>query len=292
MTNTITLRRRISSVKNTRQITKAMELVSASKMRRAQERAKLSRDYQEVAYSILARLSALSEVRSQPLFAKRAVKERLYIVITSNSGLAGAYNYNVLKQLTLALHKDREAHIKSNLIIIGKKGAQFVRRLHEVELTAVYPAFGDEPTEEDIQPILSTILSMYREKKIDEVVLIYTQFVSNLVQKVNQLSILPAEASEDVLPENYKFSFTNFEPSVETVVDNVASRLIETQIWQGLLESIASEHSMRMMAMKTATDNAGDLIDNLTLEFNTVRQASITQELAEISGGVEALKEQ
>lgn len=293
MANTITLKRRINSVRNTRQITKAMELVSASKLRRAQERAKLSRDYRDLAYSILARLSSLSEVEMQPLFTKRKVSKRLYVIVTSDNGLAGAYNYNVFKRLAESLKADRQNSIKAEIITIGKKGAQFISRLEGVNLLGAYSAFGDQPTTQDIQPILATVLEYYREQKTDQVSLIYTLFKSNFAQVVQQQDLLPAELSEDVTKnkEEYRYDFSNFEPSVEVVIDNVASRLVETQIWQALLESLASEHSMRMLAMKNATDNANDLIDDLTLEFNTARQASITQQLAEISGGVEALKD-
>jgi len=291
MPTTIALKRRIGSVRNTRQITKAMELVSASKMRRAQEQAKRSRDYREAAYSLLARLSSLQETDNHPLFQRRKVKSKLYIVITSNSGLAGAYNYNVLKLLTKSVTADRDNGIKSYVITVGKQGANFVRRLEHVNLLAVYPAFGDEPSANDIRPILNTMLSEYRDKQIDEADLIYTLFQSNLVQQATQLNILPAHPDPaDKENQTYKYEFTNFEPSVDVVLDNVATRLLEVQIWQGLLESLASEHSMRMIAMKNATDNANDLIDDLTLEFNTVRQANITQELAEITGGAEAIQ--
>jgi F-type H+-transporting ATPase subunit gamma len=290
MPNTIALKQRINSVKNTRQITKAQELVSASKMRRAQELAKLSRDYRRVAYAILARLSSIKEVESHPLFEKRKIKTKLYIVITSNTGLAGAYNSNVLKLLTKSVIDDRDKGIKSQVITIGKKAANYARHLEHISLLAVYPAFGNQPTANDIRPILNTLLDSYRNKEIDSAEVIYTEFVSNLVQKAKSLDLLPAhleENSEDAI--KYKNSFTNFEPSVEEVLDGAASRLVEVQIWQALLESLASEHSMRMLAMKNATDNANDLIDDYTLEFNTARQASITQELAEISGGVAAL---
>ncbi len=289
MPNITTIRRRIGSVRNTKQITKAMELVSASKMRRAQERALRSRGYSDLAYSLLARLSSLKEVETDPLFKQRMVKDRLYVVMTSNSGLAGAYNYNVLKQLTLAAQADQLAGVKTKVIMIGKQGANFIRRLQNINLLAVYPAFGDNPTANHLRPILTTVIDQYWNKKTDEVNIIYTKFISNLTQKVEQLSILPAKASEDLDKPAYKYSFTNFEPSVEVVIDSVATRLIDAQIWQATLESMASEHSMRMLAMKNASDNATELIDDLTLEFNTARQASITQELAEISGGVEAL---
>jgi F-type H+-transporting ATPase subunit gamma len=289
MPNTITIRRRISSVKSTKQITKAMELVSASKMRRAQEQALRSRSYSELAYSLLARLSSLKEVENHPLFKQRKIKDRLYVVLTSNSSLAGAYNYNVLKQLTLSARTDQSAGVKTQVIIVGRQGANFVRRLQNIDLVAVYPAFGDHPTPNDLRPILNTVIDQYRSEKTDEVNIIYTKFISNLNQRVEVLSILPAKMSEDVDRPEYRYSFTNFEPSVEVVLDSAAVRLVDAQIWQTDLESLASEHSMRMLAMKSATDNATQIIDDLTLEFNTARQAGITQELAEISGGVEAL---
>jgi F-type H+-transporting ATPase subunit gamma len=291
MASTIALKRRISSVKNTKQITKAMELVSASKMRKAQDNAKRSREYQELAYSLLARLSGIDEVKRHPLFEERKIKNKLYISITSNSGLAGAYNANSLKVLSHSILDDESKNIKTSVITIGKKGAQFVRRLKGVDLVAVYPAFGDDPTPNDIRPILSTILKEYREKKVDEIVIVYTKYVSNLVQNALGLSLLPASTEQATEIIDYKYEFTNFEPSVEEVIDSVAERLLEVQLWQCLLESLASEHSMRMMAMKNASDNASDIIDDLTLEFNTARQAGITRELAEISGGVEALKD-
>jgi F-type H+-transporting ATPase subunit gamma len=291
MASTIALKRRISSVKNTRQITKAMELVSASKMRRAQENAKRSREYQELAYSLLARMSSLQEVERHHLFEPRKLKSRLYIVITSNSGLAGAYNANSLKILAHSILEDKEKKIDAKVITIGKKGAQFVRRLNGVELFAVYPAFGDNPTPNDIRPILKTILDEFRLKKVDEISIVFTKYKSNLVQTATSLSLLPASTAQASENLEYKYQFSNFEPSAEEVIDSVAERLLEVQLWQCLLESLASEHSMRMMAMKNASDNANDIIGDLTLEFNTARQAGITRELAEISGGVEALKD-
>jgi F-type H+-transporting ATPase subunit gamma len=285
MANTITLRRRINSIKNTRQITKAMELVSASKMRKAQSQAARSRDYRNAANRLLSRLSTIPEVERQPLFKKRKVRTRLYVVVTSNSGLAGAYNANVLKLLVSGIKEDRNSGVKSQVITIGNKAAQFVRRLQSVELLASYPAFGDEPTANDIRPVLNTLVESFRNEEIDEAQVIYTQFVSQLNQTAESQVLLPAHAdnSEQTGPP-----MSNFEPDVETVVHVTAIRLIEAQLFQALLESLASEHSMRMVAMKNATDNANELIDDYTLEYNTARQGAITQELAEISGGVEA----
>lgn len=287
MASTITLKRRITSIKNTRQITKAMELVSASKLRRAQEYALRSRAYHDLAYDLLARLNAMPEVTRQPLFEKRVVKNRLYVVVTSSSGLAGAYNANALKLLAQGLRDDRDNKIKSQVITVGSKGAQFVRRIGEANLLAVYPAFGDQPTANDVRPILNTIIEAYKTEAVDSVQLVYTVFKSTVVQEAKVTQLLPAEASFDASSTS---KLSNFEPDVETVIDQVATRLIEAQVWQAVLESLASEHAMRMVAMKNATDNAKDLIDDYTLELNTARQASITQELAEITGGAEALK--
>jgi F-type H+-transporting ATPase subunit gamma len=286
MASTITLKRRIGSIKNTRQITKAMQLVAASKLRRAQEYAQKSRAYAELANELLAKLSGQSEVERQPLFVKRPVKTRVYVLVTSNGGLVGAYNANVLKLLTQSLQADRDAKVKSQVIAIGNKGAQFVRRLNEAELLAVYANFGDEPTANDLRPVLNTIIDGYKDSQFDDVQIISTIFHSTISQSAQSRQLLPVTQVADVTTTT---AVSNFEPDVETVLHQTATRLIEAQVWQALLESYASEHAMQMVAMKNATDNAKDLIDDYTLELNTARQASITQELAEITGGAEAL---
>ncbi len=288
MASMITLRRRVTSVRNMRQITKAMELVSASKLRRAQEYAAKSRDYRDLAQDLMQRLNAQSEVKQHPLFKQRTVKNRLYVVVTSNMGLAGAYNSNVLRQLTQGLQRDQKDHVKSHVITIGSKGAQFVRRLSDDYLMAVYPPFSDRPSVNEMRPILNTVINDFEAGKIDDVIVIYTNFKSAVSQQVISLQLLPApllDVDEDKVP------ISNFEPDVETVIEQVTTRLVEAQIWQAILESLASEHAMRMLATKNATDNANDLIEDYTLELNTVRQAEITQELAEIAGGVEALSD-
>jgi F-type H+-transporting ATPase subunit gamma len=286
MASTIVLRRRIKSIKNTRQITQAQQLVAASKLRRAQEYAAASRDYAELANELLMRISDIDELSRQPLFLKRTVKNRLYILITSNTGLAGAYNANAIKLLTTAMKDDQAAGVKSHVIAIGNKGAQFVRRISGIDLMAAYPGFGNQPTANDIRPVLNTIVEQYKAGDVDEVHVLYTKFVSTVNQRAEGLQLLPAQTPQTGEPNNVT---STFEPDMETVVDQVITRLIEAQVWQALLESIASEHAMRMVAMKNATDNAKDLIDDYTLELNTARQAAITQELAEITGGAEAL---
>lgn len=289
MANTTALKRRIGSVKNTRQITKAMELVAASKMRRAQDQATSSRPYRETAHDILTQLSDVSDVRRHPLFVKRKINNRLVIIITSDTGLAGAYDANVLKRMTAILREDQQSKIKDKVIAIGKKGSQFVSRLEGVDLLAAYPIFTGQPTGADLRPIVEQVFEMYAAEEIDAVSIVYTQFFSSIRQEVTVLDLLPAQAPDSERKLS-PLEVAIFEPSPESVVESVVARLLEVQLWQAVLESLASEHSMRMMAMKSASDNASDIIDDLTLEFNTARQAAITQEIAEIVGGAEAVK--
>lgn len=288
MASTQQLKSRIGSVKNTKQITKAMELVAASKMRKSQEAAGLSRDFRNLANSILTRLRELTDVDHHPLFMQRKVKTRLHIVITSDRGLAGAYNSNVLRLLAKELRQDSEEGIKSEVIVVGKQAARFITRFDDIEVAAVYKDFPEQPTPNDVQPILKNIKERFVSKDVDAVDMIYTDFKSSINQEVKSERILPAAFT------NVKISAdlgrAEFEPSAKEVLQKTVDRLIEVQLLQAFLESQASEHSMRMMAMKSATDNANDLIDDLTLAYNTARQAGITQELAEITGGAEAIK--
>lgn len=282
------LKSRIGSVKSTKQITKAMELVSASKMRRAQELALRSRDYRNLARQILARLRELTDVKKHPLYMKRPVKTRLHIIVTSNRGLAGAYNSNILKQVTRELQQDKSAGVASQAIVIGKQGARFIVRFEHVEVVAAYQDFPDHPTANDIRPILATVIEKFASGEVDATDITYTEYKSSITQEVAVERLLPAAYTEDEVTPDLELAV--FEPSPQAVLEEITERLIESQLNQAFMESAASEQSMRMMAMKSATDNASDLIEDLTLAFNTARQAAITQELAEISGGVEAMK--
>ncbi len=330
------IKQRIGSVKNTRQITKAMELVSASKMRRAQEAVMRGRDYSRMAAKLLTRLRELTDVNKNELFALRPQpKARLHIVITSDRGLAGAYNSSVLRAFAQAVQNDRNHNLASYVITIGRQGSNFAGKLEYVQSLGAYTDFPDRPTANDLSPILDTALSAFikggrqpisdeeiavlaekADQKIsadgktdpsvgqplpkaqelaeelvvpgvDYVDVIFTDYKSSIVQEVSTLCLLPAAFVEE--PVDSDLELAVFEPSASAVLDSVAQRLVESQLYQALLESSASEQSSRMMAMKNASDNAGDIIDDLTLAFNTARQASITQELAEITGGAEAI---
>lgn len=288
MANTIAIRRRIKSVRSTRQITKAMELVSASKMRRAQEAANRSREYAKLANQILTRLRELTDVDHHPLYQKRVVITRLYVVVTSDRGLAGAYNSNVLKAFAKSLAEDAEAGVSSKAILVGRQAARFAGRLESLEVIGAYDHISEQPTAEDIGGLLASIFEHFKIGQVDAIDVIYTDYKSSIVQEVTLKRVLPAAFTE--VPISHDLEDALFEPSPEAVLEQVTERLVESQLLQAILESQASEQSARMMAMKTASDNANELIDDLTLEANTARQASITQELAEITGGAEAMK--
>ena len=290
MASTQILQRRIKSVKSTRQITKAMELVAASKMRKATEFAESGRSYRQAAHDLLSRLTTVTDVNEHPLYVTRDIKTRLYIAITSDRGLAGAYNSNIIRKLTRAAIEDNKKGIKTQAILIGSRGAQFVRRIENISMVAAFPSFGDHPSANDIRPVLDIAVELYANQTVDDVQLLYTEHVSNITQNAESLSLLPARLDEADQNGVETLDSVTFEPSITAVLDNVTERLLEVQIWQAMLESIASEHNMRMLSMKNATDNANDIIGDLTLAFNTARQSSITQEIAEVTGGAEAMK--
>lgn len=288
MASTRQLKSRVKSVKGTRQITKAMQLVAGSKMRRAQEVANQVQLYSEAARELLTYLRSLPDTRNHHLFVVRPVKARLIVLITSDKGLAGAYNANAIKRYTERLKIDKTKGVTNKTICIGRKASQFVSRLKTVEVIGVYEGFPERPTENDLQPIINTIIAQFTERKVDAVEAIYTEYQNSLTQAAATKELLPAGFQETAV--STAVAQSSFEPSVEDVLEATTHRLIAVQLFQAYLDSVASEQSMRMIAMKNATDNAGDLINDLTLEMNKVRQAGITQELAEISGGAEAMK--
>lgn len=316
--NTKAIKGRIKSVKNTKKITKAMEMVSAAKMRKAVEATLGTRLYAGLAVELMQKLSELQEPNF-PLFEKRPVKRILMITITSNRGLCGSFNTNILKfgkvliaeKKNLATHrsKDGDVNVKPHKDIeidvlgIGKKSASFAKK-HGLNLIEVYESVGDKPDIDTIVPISKSIIDKFREKQYDKVVLIYTHFESSLTQTPKVRQILPlsdadiskmmreAQSSGDVAVEADKLPIDNYflEPERDAILEVVIPRLVDILLYQAVLESSASEHSARMVAMKNASEAAGDMIDNLTLAFNKARQAAITQEIAEIAGGAAALE--
>lgn len=289
MASTQQLKSRIRSVKSTKQITKAMQLVSASKMRRAQDADKASEPYTHAASELLTYFSQRGITEGHPLFQARPLKRRLLIVVAADKGLAGAYNSNIVKSYIRALEEDDKNGIKNTTIAVGRRAAQFVTRLKDTEILGVYENLPDQPGGSELHAILDTAREKFISGEVDAVDVIYTKFISSLAQRVEVRRVLPAGFEETEVSSEVRDAL--YEPSFTEVLDGVAYRLVGAQIFQALLDARASEHSMRMLAMKNATDNASQLADDLTLEMNKARQGAITQELAEISGGVEALKD-
>lgn len=281
------IKSRIKSVKNTRQITKAMQLVAASKLRRAQSAAERPMQYSLLARQMLTRLRQLEEAGQFLWFNARPVKRRYLVVISSHLGLAGAYDGNVIRRLIQEVKADRDAGIETSIIAVGRKVAQAAARIQGLHIEAIYNDLPERPTSDDLRPLLSQVVGHFADGEADAVDIVFTHFISTVNTDVRVQHVLPAGFEEAEL--NEELASAEAEPNATELLEAVTLQLLESQLYQAILEAIASEQSMRMLAMKNATDNASDIVDALTLEFNNARQAAITQELAEISGGAEAL---
>jgi F-type H+-transporting ATPase subunit gamma len=286
------IKQRIGSVKSTKQITKAMQLVAASKLRRAQDAVAGPRAYAEMARQILASLRANAAGEGDAhLFVQRPVQARLLIVVTSDRGLAGAYNSNVVRRMITEVQADRAKNITTSIVCVGRQAANAASRIQGLDVRAVYQELPDRPNADVLRPILNSVVGLFADKTVDAVDIIDTKFVSTVVQQVHVVRLLPAGVLDSSQETPWAdIAQATIEPSAEVLLQSVTLRLLDAQIYQALLEAAASEHSMRMLAMKNATDNASDIIDDLTLEYNNARQAAITQELAEITSGAEAIK--
>ena len=275
----------MKSVTNIRQITSAMEMVAASKLQKAQDATFASRLYASSAREVLTRLKMISSV-GHPFFAPINDAPILYIVFTSDRGLAGAYTAKVMKELVRSARNTEHAKI----IMIGKRGAQLLSRLqHSFDVIGVYPSWQRHPTLADISPIAQTAMQLFRDSTIGQVVLVYTDFHSMSHQEAISKPILPISEREVSDAAIIGDEQVRMEPSAEELLEHVLPRFIEVQIYQASLEAAASEHMSRMTSMHAASDNASDIIDSLTLEYNSARQAGITQELAEIAAGAQAI---
>jgi len=284
MPSTREIRRRIRSVKNTAQITKAMEMVAAVKMRRAQAAVLASRPYAERMGLLLAGLAAHQPADAgHPLLQRRPVERTALVLVTADRGLCGALNVNVLRQAASFI---LESRVPVSVVTIGRKGRDWMVR-HGRDVIADASQLGDRPTLLDTAPIARVVVDGYVQKRFDAVYLVYSQFVSTTVQRVVQRQLLPAEPAAEA---GRHFAEYIFEPDPATVLNQLLPRLIEVQVYQAVLEGLASEHSARMVAMHNATQNAQDVIQELTLSYNKARQSSITKEILEIASGAEALQ--
>ena len=277
------LRRRIRSVKNTQKITKAMELVAAAKMRRAQERVEAARPYSEEITNVVADLFARSPEYKHPYLDVRDVRKRLIILVTSDRGLVGALNSNNVR---LALREMNQAQVPVSLVTIGRKGRDVMRRLRK-DLIADRSNLGDRPGMGDVLPAIRVAMEQYENGDVDQVDLVFAHFISAGRQQAVVRRVLPIEVPEATGELAADFLY---EPEPKDVLDALLPRYVESQVYQGVLENLASQQAAQMVAMRNASDNATDLISDLTLTANTVRQSTITTELMEIVGGAAALQ--
>ncbi len=288
------IRRRIRSVKNTGKITKAMELVSASKMRRAQRNVLATRPYADRLYDVMGELTvrSLGGSSDHPLLqAHSSIRHVALIVVTPDRGLCGALNSNVIRAASRFILEQREQGRSVDVLAVGKKGRDFMYRTDQ-SVAAEIIGLGDAPPLVDVLPIATEAIKGYIPNeqgahRYDEVYLLYTEFVNTLVQRPKLRRFLPVDPPGDAGQTKVDYSY---EPGREEVLDQLLPRFIEVQLYQAILESIASEHSARMIAMRNANDNAKELVRDLTLTYNKARQAAITKEISEIAAGAVALE--
>jgi F-type H+-transporting ATPase subunit gamma len=293
MASTQEIRRRIRSVRNVAQITRAVQLVASSKMRRAQERVVGSRPYAEQLAKLLSRVAAqVDDLSSLPLMQQREVKRVLVVVMTPDRGLAGALNSNINRraaQLAQELRREyNNPQLPISFVAVGRKGRDFLTRTRQ-NVLAEFTGLGDQPKQVDVRAIARTITDAYINGEVDRALLVYPKYVSTVTQTPTVLQLLPAEAPEAEETEGAAPQYI-FEPNAEAIFAELLPRYVETQIYQPLLETVASFYSAQMLAMKNATDSANDLLSDLTLTYNKVRQSAITTQILEVVSGANALQ--
>jgi len=282
MANKKEIRTKIGSVKNTQKITKAMEMVAASKMRRTQETMKKALPYADKIRGVIGHIFKANPDYKHPFLVKREVKSAGYIVVSSDKGLCGGLNVNMFRLFIAHLKQQQDNNIKTNLCLVGAKGVQFFRSV-DVNVIAATTNLGEEPLVEDLVGAIKIMLDEYTEGKIDQLFIIHNNFVNTMSQKPEIKTLLPIDPSDkDDLQEHWDYIY---EPDSRDLLDYILMRYIESQVYRAVVENVACEMAAKMVAMKSATDNAGELIDELELDYNKARQAAITQEISEIVGG-------
>ena len=278
---------KIRSIENTRKVTSALEMVSASKIRKSQALMNATRPYARMMRRVMGHMSKANPEYRHPFTIEREeIKKVGYIIVSTDRGLCGGLNTNLFKLLLndIGLWQGKGAQI--SLVILGKKALAFFKNL-KVEIAAHASGLGEKPQIEDLIGSIKVMLDAYREGTLDRLYIVYNDFVNTMTQKPTMERLLPLPATDD--EEIRDIWDYIYEPDAESLLDTVLVRYIESLVYQSVLENLASEHAARMIAMKNATDNAGELIDDLTLIFNKARQAAITQEISEIVGGAAAV---
>lgn len=280
------IRSKIKSVQSTQKITRAMQMVAAAKMRKAQERMRSARPYLESLVAIMRHVRRAHPEYQHPLMSVRPVTRAAVLVVTSDRGLAGALNVNVLRAAVGVLRDWQESGVEGQVAVLGTKGAAFFRRLR-APVIAQLVAVGDQPQLESVLGIIKVLADAYRENRLDRVTLVYNRFENTMSQKAVVEDLLPLPVS-DHEAESGRWDYL-YEPDARSVISALIERYVETRVFGAVIENVASEQAARMVAMRAATDNAGRLITDLRLAYNKARQAAITQELAEIVSGASAV---
>lgn len=282
------IRSKIASIRNTQKITKAMEMVAASKMRKTQERMSASRPYSESIRRVISHIAKGNIDYKHPFLTPRTVKNVGYLVVSTDRGLCGGLNINLFKTVlnALKMHKDQGVNVRVGLV--GNKAISFFQSVG-VEIRAQVSGLGDTPVMEDLVGIVNGMVNAYRDGEIDEVYIVYNTFVNTMSQKPTVQQLLPLPALDDDHLESTGSWDYLYEPNPKVLLDSLLVRYLESQVYQAIVDNLASEQAARMVAMKAATDNAGNLINELQLVYNKARQASITNELNEIVAGAAAI---
>lgn len=287
MGNAREIKTKIKSIKNTRKVTKALEMVSASKIRRAQDLMKSSRPYAQTMRQMIGHIAEANSDYEHPFMLEREEIKRVgYIIVSSDRGLCGGLNSNLFRKVLAEIAQWQEKGVEVDIVAIGQKAQMFFKRL-DVNMVASVTHLGEQPKLEQVIGVVNVMIQAYQDGELDRVQLCNNVFVNTMVQKATSDTFLP-------LPHNAEGTMSHdwdyvYEPSPEHVLDEVMTRYLEAVVYQAVLENLASEHASRMVAMKSASDNANKLIDELALKYNKARQAAITQEISEIVGGAAAV---
>jgi F-type H+-transporting ATPase subunit gamma len=280
------IRTQMASVRSTEKITKAMQMVAASKLRRTQVRMQTSRPYAERIRTVIGHLSEANPDYHHPFLDKREVKRVGHIIISTDRGLCGSLNVNMFRAVVADLRNWRERGIESDLCLVGAKALAYFRRL-KVNIVATTSHLGEIPRVADLVGTITTMTDAYVKGEVDQVFLVYNEFVNTMRQVPQVKTLLPVEPMDkDELQEHWDYIY---EPDARDLLEHVLTRYIESQVYRAALENVACENAAKMVAMKAATDNAGKFIDALELQYNKARQATITREIAEIVGGAAAV---
>ena len=281
------IKTKIKSVQNTRKVTSALEMVSASKIRKAQELMKASRPYARLMHQAIGHIARANSEYQHPFMVERSEIKRVgFVIVSTDRGLCGGLNTNLFRSLIVQIRNWQDKGVEVDMVCIGQKATSYFRRL-KVNMLGSVTHLGEKPQIDQLIGVIKVMLDAYIEGRIDRVSLVYNDFVNTMTQKATTDQLLPLPPSED-LPTTHAWDYL-YEPDAATVLDHVMTRYVESVVYQAILENLASEHAARMVAMKSASDNATKAIGELTLIYNKARQAAITQEISEIVSGAAAV---